>query len=198
MGEDVKITVIATGFRDEMPQRRNRMLAESTLPTRSEPLLPRIEQRPATARFASETPAPAAKEPREVVEADDLPASQPPLLREIATRESGPPRIYLDSASEASTIPVAVMERAEVAESRPELLPVAASVFDDDFFRKPNEELRATGLQNSWPEPAQGRATAPAYDTQKESKASAFAGHATESVPATDELDIPAFLRRSH
>src|ERR1700744_991309 len=47
MGEDVKITVIATGFRDEMPQPPNRRLAESTLPTRSEAPLPRIEQRPA-------------------------------------------------------------------------------------------------------------------------------------------------------
>src|SRR5690242_21674719 len=34
MGEEVKITVIATGFKhQEMPQRRERMLAEATLPT---------------------------------------------------------------------------------------------------------------------------------------------------------------------
>src|ERR1700750_3063739 len=34
MGDDVKITVMGTGFRhEEMPQRRERMLAESTLPT---------------------------------------------------------------------------------------------------------------------------------------------------------------------
>src|SRR5467141_1488246 len=34
MGDEVKITVIATGFKQqEMPQRRERMLAESTLPT---------------------------------------------------------------------------------------------------------------------------------------------------------------------
>src|SRR6201746_742589 len=34
MGDDVKITVIATGFKhQEMPQRRERMLAEATLPT---------------------------------------------------------------------------------------------------------------------------------------------------------------------
>ena len=76
----------------------------------------------------------------------------------------------------------AAPERVSPTEARQELLPVPASVFDDDFFRKPNEELRATGLQSAWPEP----------------KVSAFAGHATESTPATDELDIPAFLRRSH
>ena len=194
MGEDVKITVIATGFRDEMPQRRNRMLAESTLPTRSEPPLPRIEQRPATARFASETPAPVGRESREVADTDDLPVPQTQAVRETAPRESEPPRIYMEPAFESSTATATretVSERVNAAEARQELLPVLASVFDDDFFRKPNEELRAV---------------APSYDTHDdakssqwpESKVSAFAGHATESIPATDELDIPAFLRRSH
>ncbi len=45
MGDEVKITVIATGFRhQEMPQRRERMLAEATLPTaRHEvPIQPRV------------------------------------------------------------------------------------------------------------------------------------------------------------
>src|SRR5580658_4287379 len=32
MGDEVKITVIATGFKQEMPERRARMLAESTMP----------------------------------------------------------------------------------------------------------------------------------------------------------------------
>ena len=36
MGDEVKITVIATGFRHEMPERRARMLAESTLMTADE------------------------------------------------------------------------------------------------------------------------------------------------------------------
>ena len=185
MGEDVKITVIATGFRDEMPQRRNRMLAESTLPTRSEPPLPRIEQRPATARFASETPAPTGKDSREAADTDDSPAPQPQVLRETTPRESEQPRIYMEPGFESSIATAtmeAAQERVSSTEARQELLPVPASVFDDDFFRKPNEELRATGLQSAWPE----------------SKVSAFTGQATESMPATDELDIPAFLRRSH
>ena len=32
MGDEVKITVIATGFQQDMPERRARMLSESTLP----------------------------------------------------------------------------------------------------------------------------------------------------------------------
>jgi cell division protein FtsZ len=37
MGEDVKITVIATGFRDQMPERRKRMLEVGETPVISEP-----------------------------------------------------------------------------------------------------------------------------------------------------------------
>ncbi|AEU38154.1 cell division protein FtsZ [Granulicella mallensis] len=205
MGEDVKITVIATGFRDEMPQRRNRMLAESTLPTRSEALLPRIEQRPANVRFASEVPVQSEKtsiekEPHEEAGKEELPVSQAQ-----APRESESPRIFMEPEYEP-VVSVAgnASERAKISEPSPELLPVAASVFDDDFFRKPNDELRAS-QQGMWPDPAQGR-VAPSYDVKEEAKpsqwpeakVSAFAGHVAESVPATDELDIPAFLRRSH
>ena len=66
----------------------------------------------------------------------------------------------------------------------PELAPVKASVFDDDFFRKPKEEL----------------ATAPAEDPAKSQWPSArvpsFSGYAGETPADNDELDIPAFLRR--
>jgi len=69
-------------------------------------------------------------------------------------------------------------------EPRPELIPVPASVFDDDFFRKPNEELRAANAAKdaAWPE----------------ARVPTFAGYATDAPAETDELDIPAFLRRNH
>src|SRR5882762_4269269 len=57
MGDEVKITVIATGFKQqEMPQRRERMLAEATLPTMryDVPIQPRVVTPRATPRFASE------------------------------------------------------------------------------------------------------------------------------------------------
>src|ERR1700677_2157157 len=66
MGDEVKITVIATGFKQqEMPQRRERMLAEATLPTMryDVPIQPRVvTPRPATMRFASEMEAEPVKE----------------------------------------------------------------------------------------------------------------------------------------
>src|SRR6202012_4398819 len=40
MGDEVKITVIATGFRDQMPERRARMLNVEELPVISVPVLP--------------------------------------------------------------------------------------------------------------------------------------------------------------
>jgi cell division protein FtsZ len=40
MGDEVKITVIATGFRDQMPERRARMLTVEDAPVVSEPLTP--------------------------------------------------------------------------------------------------------------------------------------------------------------
>ena len=58
MGDEVKITVIATGFKQqEMPQRRERMLAEATLPTMryDVPIQPRVVTPRPSPRFASET-----------------------------------------------------------------------------------------------------------------------------------------------
>jgi cell division protein FtsZ len=69
MGEEVKITVIATGFRDQMPERRARMLSVEETPVVSVPVssvplrapgnwmqesAPAFEPAPAPLRFLSE------------------------------------------------------------------------------------------------------------------------------------------------
>jgi len=278
MGEEVKITVIATGFRDQQPERRERMLSDGTLLTarhdapavRQEAPPPRIEHRPAP-RFASEvaaTPqvqptrpappppviAPMVRESREVVNATDeaelldthesherrelqaqnfrqrFPGFQEPARARHVPEPTASERIqaYTEhsrdfSGEETGYVEVeptpgvrnfmseraAELERAlaEVGvepaperphptpgayvpeapmEPKPELVPVPASVFDDDFFRKPNEELRSAppGMENvpAWPE----------------ARVPTFAGYAAEAPAETDELDIPAFLRRNH
>jgi cell division protein FtsZ len=54
MGDEVKITVIATGFRQDMPARRSRLLS-AILETEASPVpYVRIEPRPVTAKFMSE------------------------------------------------------------------------------------------------------------------------------------------------
>jgi len=58
MGDDVKITVIATGFRDQMPERRSRMLDVAATPVVSVPVVApdtwMKEAEPAPLRFMSE------------------------------------------------------------------------------------------------------------------------------------------------
>ncbi len=109
MGDDVKITVIATGFKQQqMPQRRERMLAEATLPTMrydvpglNVPIRPRAD----VARPAEE---PKAAEPK---------IAEPKVADE--------PKIEMEEADQILSSAVAPAE----------LVPVPASVFDDDFFK---------------------------------------------------------------
>jgi cell division protein FtsZ len=187
MGDDVKITVIATGFKhQEMPQRRERMLAEATLPTMryDVPIQPRVSvSRPDAPRFASE------------------PAPEPPIAPVVERKE-----------------PVDEVEPFIL----PELVPVPASVFDDDFFKasQSRAEVEAVGkverveteLPDRFREPTH---FSPPVHVQHESvrriadepnvgdasvRLPSFGG--AVAVPADhvepDELDIPAFLRRGN
>jgi cell division protein FtsZ len=278
MGDEVKFTVIATGFRDAQPARRERMMAGARLPTMHGEVAdqfvssaaeasgtpsgtPNIVERPPVARFASEADTVVAK-----AEADTSPkfASEAEAagsaVEEVAT-PSYPVSSYYDAARQqaweehapriqfASDVeleqneaaetegyapelafgepkaevevepvfelepeaedqqvsaavvvehipeeykPLAVTPPAEqpeeaVKESMPELIPVRASVFDDDFFRRPKEELT-------------GKVGEADLRVRPEPRVPSFAGYVGESKPAStaadDELDIPAFLRR--
>jgi cell division protein FtsZ len=183
MGDEVKITVIATGFKQqEMPQRRERMLAESTLPTMryDVPIQPRVVTPRPAPRFASEP------EP----ELMNAPVSE---RKERAT-----------GAGQGAS---------------PELLPVKASVFDDDFFRASTARAEAIsevdgmvgGLPERFREP--NHLSAPARVPQQEVRhitEEVFPVEAPVRVPSPgvamtaadqaepDELDIPAFLRRGN
>jgi cell division protein FtsZ len=145
MGDEVKITVIATGFKQqEMPQRRERMLAEATLPTMryDVPIQPRVlTQRVETPR--AEVPraeAPRAEVPRAEVPRAEAPRAEVPRF-EAARPEA--PRFASEPAPELPTAPIVPVPVVEAKEQvkvaaemvQPELLPVPASVFDDDFFR---------------------------------------------------------------
>ena len=183
MGDEVKITVIATGFKQqEMPQRRERMLAEATLPTvrYDVPIQPRVvSSRPAASRFASEM------EPEAGFGHDGSHVEGPTAMVE----------------------PVA----------SPELIPVPASVFDDDFFRSASSRVEAPAeidrRENGFP---QGARESTHFSSTVRSQHEAVRGVVEEvsagdrgqaldgsAVAATnhaepDELDIPAFLRRGN
>jgi cell division protein FtsZ len=167
MGDEVKITVIATGFRQqEMPQRRERMLAESTLPTMryDVPIQPRVNPRPAP-RFASEPDPEAASSPAE------------------EKKEKG-----ARAGSGAS----------------PELIPVKASVFDDDFFQAPAETIAEgdtthfSGSSSVQQEEIR-RVTEEVFPAETSVRVPSFEGAgAVADHTEPDELDIPAFLRRGN
>jgi cell division protein FtsZ len=179
MGDDVKITVIATGFKQqEMPARRERMLAEATLPTmRYE--VPVIEPRVSTPRSTASMPK-FASDPEAV-------ATPIPLA------------------------PPALTERRELVPAEPELRPVPASIFDDDFFRASQERVVPsyvvleesvrveTGVRESAYFQAVENVQSDIPATEAGGRAP-FGGVAAPVVDANepDELDIPAFLRRGH
>jgi cell division protein FtsZ len=92
MGEEVKITVIATGFRDQMPERRARMLSVEEAPVVSVPLAPIS---PAPVAAAPAAPVPAASAP---VTPAPTPSASVPLVEPnawlhepVAEPEPAPP-----------------------------------------------------------------------------------------------------------
>jgi cell division protein FtsZ len=179
--------VIATGFKQqEMPQRRERMLAESTLPTMrcDVPIQPRVTTPRSSARFASE-----------------------PEIEPISSP---------------------VVEGKEKASNHghgghgaaPELVPVRASVFDDDFFRASSARAEmgsgGNGMEGGLPELFRDAShfSAPVRVEKEEIRSvteEVFPAEAAVRVPfgggsvaatvdhaESDELDIPAFLRRGN
>lgn len=190
MGDEVKITVIATGFRQEMPERRARMLAESMSPA-GDYEVPIRQQQGGRALFASEEREARQPQPaRAAVPAD----AAPEALRRVETEieqtrwldqdadETSPAATEADDCA-----PELSEDEMEAARREPELVPVAASVFDDDFFRGAQARRNAEVASAA----ADGASEGPARFF-----AGALAAHAEHS--GADELDIPAFLRRSH
>jgi cell division protein FtsZ len=187
MGDEVKITVIATGFKQqEMPQRRERMLAEATLPTMryDVPIQARVPAQRTPTPYGAET--------------------------DIQPRKSAEPVFESSTSTQLSV--------AEAGAS-PELVPVPASVFDDAFFRSSPEqgttdrseddvdvtEDNAEGFREgshfSPPLRVQqdniGRAMAASPVADPVVRGASF-GDAVGGTAESDELDIPAFLRRGN
>jgi cell division protein FtsZ len=226
MGDEVKITVIATGFKQqEMPQRRERMLAEATLPTMryDVPIQPRV--------LTQRTETPRSEAPRSEVPRPEVPRSE-------ALRFASEPAPELPTAP---VVPVPLAPLAPVVEAKeqvkvaaemvqPELLPVPASVFDDDFFRYSaprrdagDESVEAPRVEMASPdrfrEPVRELIKEPTREPthlstpvrvqhddarvvtgaplagESLTHSASFGGTAADQTEP-DELDIPAFLRR--
>jgi cell division protein FtsZ len=92
-------------------------------------------------------------------------------------------------SSETPTVPVpVVVEHIPQAPAAKESAAEAqgkASVFDDEFFRKPKDEAAEAKAAED-----------PATKAWPDARVPSFAGYAPEPASENDELDIPAFLRR--
>ena len=214
MGDEVKITVIATGFKqqeqDAGSDRRERMLAGTTLPggrwevpiqprvTTPRVEVPSISVPPANVATAVVAPASAVAVQEASANEEEAETQSP-----VVVREPEPARVTVVEAT------------GKVAE--PELIPVPRSVFDDDFFRisapratpasklEPAEEWLGSGrhvepsdagrgLRVQYVEGAREAAEFGAPEVRVPSFTASLAPEPAES----DELDIPAFLRRGN
>jgi cell division protein FtsZ len=226
MGDELKLTVIATGFRDDKPARRERMLSDMTLPavTHTAPAEPKIvlpqvaavEPTVAapTARFASEVAAEQAPTP-----VLTTPVSGTSAYYEAARQQGRQEAFELSPEPVVAASYVPVVRKPEVVEHLPDpeagLLPTRASVFDDDFFREPKEPARSVAAPptipvGEVPAPVAVHVAEPVLEREEpaeaeptfwpEARIPSFAGYAGESEAhsESDELDIPAFLRRKN
>ncbi len=251
MGDEVKITVIATGFKeqDATRARRERMLAESTLPTArydapvgggrgacnaaEVPIAPRVTtprtpvESVTVAPKAAAVPVPEPTQERILVEAIHAapigaatiqagPMAPPvievePDLLEQVTGETSEGEVGWELTPDA---PVALPPVPQ-QQSAPELVPVPRSVFDDEFFRT-GREAASHAAAPSGAVAAEGRMpSARGFDGPDAVRPMRFelepetADVVTrmpfgqpQTVPVeageSDELDIPAFLRRGH
>jgi cell division protein FtsZ len=244
MGDQVKITVIATGFKQPMPARRARMLADTVLPvaTFEVPIRPRASSPGEPPRFASEfaeppqpeqpslpvEPAPETSHATPFSAAHDLWIEEVQPVAAAGYMNGLDPTANQHQLDPIDFAPAGAQSGAQsgthdpqdgpAAPPEPELIPVAASVFDDEFFR--------TSYISAHPDPREDElgppqsspllARIPPRDSRPSANGAGISGFeiAVASEPAssrlfagasashgdppnTEELDIPAFLRRS-
>jgi cell division protein FtsZ len=232
MGDEVKITVIATGFKEpkkDGSDRRERMLELSGTARGSAdtsfvpPIQPRyvvqpvvtapppapvfVAPAPVFERQAAPVPAPVVPVATPVAAAPAAPAFEPaPVFYAsvpaapapaFSSEPVAPPLAFTPAPAFAVQAP-AVLEQHPVtahnATSVDGLVPVPASVFDDDFFLRRNR-----AAESAAPAAGDPHANAQHIDPQLRAdvRVPTFGGLApAETASEHDELDIPAFLRR--
>jgi cell division protein FtsZ len=194
MGDEVKITVIATGFRDQMPERRARMLSVEEAPVVSVPLasVPLI----APGNWMQESAAPVPTLDPAPVPARFLSQDEEP---EEETAEVDEPAFFAASAAAAASLPRRPAQPAQTAvEADPtyghaELELVAAPA--RPRFAKMSEEPAYTLLPRDYASDFDSGVRGPvAVGEPQAQPTAALFSEADEE--AQRDLDTPAFLRR--
>jgi cell division protein FtsZ len=184
MGDEVKITVIATGFRQDQLGRRPRSASDALVPhvsLHAQPSVPRFAseellEQEFSPLFESRKSAEHAHPRHTVMEVSPEPAPfalqpQPMMI---------PQPVMIEEAPQPSRTPISA---AFQSTPMPHSTPVSSfdAPFEEEYARlvpsKPGAEREVV---------SSARATATGQD----------GGHRIESEPLTDNLDIPAFMRR--
>ncbi|ACO32367.1 MULTISPECIES: cell division protein FtsZ [Acidobacterium] len=180
MGDEVKITVIATGFRQESAERRQRML--STVPVEV-PVAeaPAEDAQPSRPRFASEMEEEQASTPElvPVTVQDVFSVFRQPTRQPENTVEATEP--VIESAPIAE--PAVESFPAPQSSSRYEAIPVTAQPASEPAWQEPQQEQPPAPEPNAFfPDPAPIPSPARFEELSFENR---------------DDLEIPAFMRQS-
>jgi len=177
MGEEVKITVIATGFRDQMPERRSRMLNVAEMPVVSVPVVSggnwMTDEAPvvaATPRFQSEDE----EEPVRIA------IAEPAVVAATPKGRSG-------SRSKPVSEPMVEKKPAVEPESAESTKPRFAELAEDPVYTP----LPRDYAPDFTPGPRDS--SAPKAEERVAATTALFPGSGEE---AETDLDVPAFLRR--
>jgi cell division protein FtsZ len=188
MGDEIKITVIATGFRDQMPERRARMLSVEEAPVVSVPVV-------ASENWMKDPPPAKEPEPARFMSQEEDEDEQEP-----AEEEADPAAAYFFSASTPS---VATTVNVSAPPTKPEL----NSVSDIEPERRPEagslrpqfDELIAEPLFTPFGRDLAldfdgGLPALTALDERRAQPATALFSEPDEE--SLRELDTPTFMRR--
>ncbi|MGB8539781.1 MAG: cell division protein FtsZ [Acidobacteriaceae bacterium] len=167
MGDEVKITVIATGFKQDHTGRHKRSAGDALVPRVS------VQGQPSLARFASE----------EAVEEELSPLFQP---RKATPEPRGERPVIKESSPEPAPFtlapqPVLIEEVAQLQPAPPPMAPAVHIDFDEPF------EEEYARLIPSKPDSAR--------ETMSSARGTEST-HRNEAEAHMENLDIPAFLRR--
>ena len=204
MGDDVKITVIATGFRDQMPERRSRMLDVEAIPVVSVPVVApdtwMKDSDPAPLRFLSEVEEEAAPK------LEAWSPIQTPVQTPVTTPEPELAPVMASAPAPAAVAPKPA-PASQQWQPEPEIAPVPVSRFahEPEIPSAPSRPRFAELAEpaSSASNPAQTYAPLPRdYANEipniipERSQSTAASIYGLASTPDHQDLDVPAFLRR--
>ncbi len=188
MGEEVKITVIATGFRDQMPERRARMLSVEEAPVVSVPVVAPDNwlEEPAAAPAA---PAPPPAPPRFMSQDEEEPAEQ-------ADADAA---FFFSSATPtvATTVNVSAPPAKTAVEAATELEPEREVIAPPERpqFAEMQEEPAYTPLPRDYAAEFGSGVRGPVADEEQNAQPPATLFPEPDEEAQRD-LDTPTFMRR--